>query len=188
MTTSSFLSVFAHNWTAEILPARPLILPPRHHTYPAQVEEVERGALEVMISPNNGDLFLATFALGFRDPIVPTGLWSAPNPEEICALSGGYAYIVSVHQPERFVMLPMRPVLSVHAAEQAGLLLFVGNRDILGWNAAGLAWEAKGVSSEGITVNSIGPDTLRGTGWEMRTDQEFDFALDLTTGTLQRKP
>lgn len=173
---------FPHAWTAEVLHSRPLILPPRHFTYPAQVEEVERGALEVMISPRNGDSFLATFALGFRDPIVPTGLWSAPNPEEICALSGGYAYIISVHQPERFVMLSMRPVLAVHAAPEAALLLFVGHRDILAWGAHGKAWHAESVSSEGISIDALTATTIRGTGWEICTDQEFSFTLDLATG------
>ena len=38
---------FAHDWTAEILAARPLILPRRQFVYPRYAEEVERGALEV---------------------------------------------------------------------------------------------------------------------------------------------
>ena len=173
---------FPFRWSAEILAARPLILPTRHFTYPAQVEEVERGALEVMVSPEDAEPFLATFALGFRDPIVPTGVWSAPNPEELCALSGGYAYIVSVRQPARFTMLPLRPVLAVHVAIEAGLLLFIGNRDILAWGAGGKAWEANGVSSEGITVGAVTATTLAATGWDMRTDREFPFALDLATG------
>ncbi len=42
---------FPHRWQAEILAARPLILPPRHFVYPRAAEEVERGALEVMIRP-----------------------------------------------------------------------------------------------------------------------------------------
>ena len=178
----SIHSPFSHSWTAEILPSRPLILPPRHHTYPAQVEEVERGALEVMISPLGDPPFLATFALGFRDPVVPTGLWSMPNPEELCALSGGYAYVVSTRHPERFVMLSMRPVLAVYAVPAAALLLFVGHRDILAWGEHGKAWQADSVSSEGITVDAITATRLCGTGWEIRTDQEFAFTLDLATG------
>jgi hypothetical protein len=135
-----------------------------------------------MISPPDDPPFLATFALGFRDPIVPTGLWSAPNPEELCALSGGYAYMVSIRHPERFVMLSMRPVLAVHAAPDAALLLFVGHRDILAWGAHGKAWQANSVSSEGITIDALTATTLPGTGWEIRTDHEFAFTLDLATG------
>ena len=42
---------FPRKWEAEILPARPLILPPRHFVYPREAEEVERGALEIMVRP-----------------------------------------------------------------------------------------------------------------------------------------
>jgi hypothetical protein len=175
-------SAFPCRWSAEILTARPPILPPRHFTYPAQVEEVERGALEVMARPEDAPPFLATFALGFRDPIVPTGVWSTPNPDELCALSGGYAYLVSVSQPQRFTMLPMRPVLAVHAAVEAGLLLFVGHRSIVAWGVQGKAWDADALSSEGITVESIAGAQLTGKGWDIRTDREFLFLLDLNTG------
>src|ERR1700689_2547704 len=86
---------FPHQWQAEILPARPLILPPRHFVYPREAEEVERGALEVLVRSREGEQpFLATCALGFRDAAAPTGIWACPAAEEVCAVSGGYAYIL----------------------------------------------------------------------------------------------
>src|SRR5579871_3608758 len=92
VTAPSIDFSFSHAWTVEILARRPLILPPRHYVYPRDAEEVERGALEVLITPgeskamggtgadpgSRGQPFLATCALGFRDPIVPTGVWSTP--------------------------------------------------------------------------------------------------------------
>lgn len=175
---------FPHTWKAEILSGRPLILPPRHFVYPLQVEEVERGALEVHIRPKAAGPFLATCALGFRDPIVPTGIWSSPNPEEICAVSGGYAYLIETSAPERFTMLPYRPVLQVHVAVEAGLLLFVGHKAILAWGAKGEAWQSSKLSDEGVTVSAIEGQTLRGRGWNMITDRESPFLLDLRRGLL----
>ena len=102
--------VFQHQWQAEILVSRPQILPAQHFVYPGEVEEVERGALEVMVRPRADQApFLATCALGFRDPIVPTGIWSMPNPVEFCAVSGGYAYVIDTTAPQRFTMLPFDP-------------------------------------------------------------------------------
>ena len=40
---------FTCTWKAEVLSARPVILPARHFVYPRDVEEVERGALEVLV-------------------------------------------------------------------------------------------------------------------------------------------
>jgi hypothetical protein len=175
---------FAHRWQAEILPGRPLILPPRHFIYPQEVEEVERGALELLIRPEPGDPFLATCALGFRDPAAPTGVWSAPSPKEICAVSGGYAYVIDSSTPERFTMIPYRPVLDVRPAPSAGLLLFVSHRSILAWGRNGQAWESEKLSDEGVTITGMEEATLHGLGWNRISDRETPFALDLATGRV----
>lgn len=174
---------FPHNWQAEALAARPAILPARHFVYPRDAEEVERGALEVMVRPGGGaQPFLATCALGFRDPVAPSGLWSTPNPDELCAISGGYAYIIDVSEPGRFTMIPYRPVLHVLSAVSQGLMLFVGHHAILAWSAQGQAWESAKLSDEGITIRGFANGVLHGVGWEMIADREIPFALDLRTG------
>jgi hypothetical protein len=175
---------FPHRWQAEILPARPAILPARHFVYPRDAEEVERGALEVLVRPEAAEAqqFLATCALGFRDSAVPTGLWSTPNPDEICAVSGGYAYLIDTAQPEVFTMISYRPVLQVFPVLAAGLLLFVGHHSILAWGTSGQAWESEKLSDEGLTITDIEDGHLSGLGWQMLTDKEMQFTLDLRTG------
>jgi len=227
---------FPHRWQAEILAARPLILPSRHFVYPREVEEIERGALEVLVhpgaqkrsseqlnrsqvlyqgttsvgpqTPQKGDWastpagsssenspglsplplkkdaqpFLATCALGFRDPVVPTGIWSTPNPDELCAVSGGYAYLINTTTPEHFTRIPYRPVLEIRPVVEQGLLLFVGHHAILAWGSGGLAWESEKLSDEGVTISGIEGGVLRGVGWEMRSDLEKAFAVELRTG------
>lgn len=179
---------FPHRWQAQVLAARPLILPPRHFVYPRTVEEVERGALEVMIHPDHesrqpaASPFLATCALGFRDAAVSTGLWSTPNPKEICAVAGGYAYLIDTSAPENFTMLPFRPVLEIRPAVPESLLLFAGHHSILAWGRNGKAWQTGKLSDEGVTMNEIVDGTLRGTGWEMMKDKETHFTLDLANG------
>jgi hypothetical protein len=188
VTATSFIGSFPHHWQAEILAARPLILPTRHFVYPAQAEEVERGALEVLVRPDamrssaSSQEFLATCALGFRDPAVPTGLWSCPNPDELCAISGGYAYIISTTDPERFTMISFRPVLDVRPALEQELLLFVGHHSIIAWGPDGQAWQSEKLSSEGLTLEEVSGPVLHGLGWDMMTDKEIPFALDLKTG------
>ena len=31
---------------------------------------------------------------GFTDPAMPTGVFACPNPQEMCAVAGGYAYVI----------------------------------------------------------------------------------------------
>lgn len=173
---------FPHNWKAEILPARPAILPALHYTYPRDAEEIERGALEVLVCPLEAAPFLATCALGFRDPVASTGLWSTPHPAWLCAASGGYAYVIDTTAPEKFTMLPYRPVLHVRTAIADGLLLFVSHHRILAWGRDGQAWETEKLSDEGVTITAIEPGILCGLGWHIQTDKETRFTVDLRTG------
>ena len=187
MAAASIDLSFPHQWQAEVLAARPAILPARHFVYPREAEEVERGALEVLVRPNQPDApgaqpFLATCALGFHDPLVPTGLWSTPRPQEICAVSGGYAYLIDTTAPEQFTMIPYRPVLGVRPLPKEKLLLFVGHHAILAWGEQGEAWRSQRLSSEGVTITGVEDGVLRGLGWDMMTDKESPFALDLRTG------
>jgi len=180
---------FPHSWEAEILGARPLILPRRSYVYPLQAEEVERGALEVLVRPIAPGLepFLATCALGFRDPSVPTGIWSTPHPDCLCAVAGGYAYWIDTTTPEHFTMIAYRPVLQVLPVFPQGpsrmeCLLFVGHRSILAWDKNGQIWESERLSDEGVTVSAIDEGLLHGTCWQMRSDAETRFTLNLLTG------
>jgi hypothetical protein len=181
--------VFPHSWEAEILPKRPLIKPLRCYTYPREAEEVERGALEVMVQPAGNALkFLATFALGFADPAVPTGLWTCPDPDDLCAVAGGYAYIVNTLDPAEFTHLALRPVLEVGSLPDHNLLVFVGHQALLAWGANGEAWQTRRLSSEGVRLTEICGNELYGFGWDLRTNREVPFIVDLRTGETSQLP
>ncbi|MGC2298824.1 MAG: hypothetical protein WA476_08485 [Acidobacteriaceae bacterium] len=174
---------FPHSWQAEVLPQRPLIKPLRSYTYPRDVEEVERGALEVMVQPAGKAVkFLATFALGFADPATPTGLWSCPAPDDLCAVAGGYAYIVNTLDPAEFTHLAFRPVLEVRPLPEHNLLLFAGHNALLAWGSAGREWETPRLSSEGLRITGIHRNELHGFGWDLLTDREIPFTIDLRSG------
>lgn len=179
---------FPRGWEAEILERRPLIVPSRHFTYPREAEEVERGALEVLVRPGEAAAFLATFALGFADAAVPTGVWSCPAAGELCAAAGGYAYVVDTRAPERWTQIAFRPVLEVRALREQGLLLFAGHHALLAWGAQGEAWQTPRLSSEGLRLVEVRGDELHGCGWDLLTDREVPFIVDLRTGARVQSP
>ena len=173
---------FAAEWQVEILTGRPLILPRRHCIYPAAVEEVERGALELLVRPATGESFLATCALGFASPTMPTGVWSCPDPAMLCAVSGGYAYVIDTRAPEQFQQVSYRPVTEVRPLFQAGLLLFASFHSVEAWGRQGRQWQSRRLSWEGLRLGEATGDTLLGWGWDLRTDTEMEFAIDLRSG------
>jgi hypothetical protein len=177
---------FAHEWRAVVLERAPMIAPVRQFTYPRKVageeDAMARGALLVEVHPASGGSFLATCALGFSDPKMPTGVYACPNPRELCAVAGGYAYVVDTTAPEKSAQVPLKPVVEVMELVEQGLLVFVGLHAIAAWGVDGMAWQTARLSWEGVRVSGVGEDVLRGFGWNMKTDKEVEFSVDLRTG------
>ena len=180
---------FSHNWSVEILKSPPLIAPARQFIYPRQIageeDALARGALQLMVRPASGGTFLATCALGFTDPAMPTGVFACPNAVQMCAVAGGYAYVIDTEQPEHSTHITLKPVVEVRPLVAQGLLLFVGFHSMLAWGRNGLAWESARLSWEGVRVISIDGDVLHGMGWNLLTDREVAFSVDLLTGQHQ---
>ncbi len=179
-------TAFQQSWTAEVLAAPPMIAPARQFVYPMQItgeeDAMARGALLLSVRPKSGGSFLATCALGFTSASLPTGMYACPSADEMCAVAGGYAYIVDTLVPQRCTQIALQPVVSILVLEAQKLLLFVGFHSMVAWGADGLAWTTTKLSWEGVRVTEILNDAVIGFGWEMRTDQEVEFRVDLGTG------
>lgn len=180
---------FPHDWIVEVLKKPPLIAPARQFVYPQHItgeeDALARGALQLIVKPIGGGMFLATCALGFTDPAMPTGVFACPNPQEMCAVAGGYAYIIDTVQPEHCTHVALKPAVEVRTLVAHDLLLFVGFHSIVAWGRNGLVWESARLSWEGIRITGIEGDVLHGTGWNLLTDREWNFSLDLRDGRHQ---
>ncbi len=187
--TENKLDAFPRNWRAEVLTAPPLIAPARQFTYPLQIageeDALARGALQLLVHPDSGATFLATCALGFTSPSMPTGVFACPNPQQMCAVAGGYAYLIDTAQPEQSTHIALKPVVEVQSLHAQELLLFLGFHSIVAWGKRGLAWETARLSWEGVRITSIDAGVLHGMGWNLMTDREVAFSVDLLTGLHQ---
>jgi hypothetical protein len=179
-------ATFSPTWTARVLAAPPLIAPARQFVYPLYVpgeeDAMARGALLLDIKPAAAPNFLATCALGFRDPSLPTGVFPCPRPDDLLAVAGGYAYLIDTAAPSRCLHLPLRPVTAVLPAPDAGVILLAGFHHVAAIDANGLRWQSARLSWEGITLTAVRDGHLHGLGWNMQTDRELPFKVDLATG------
>jgi hypothetical protein len=177
---------FPHSWSSEILKAPPLIAPARQYSYPLQIageeDALARGALLLMVRPVAGGTFLATCALGFTDPSMPRGVYACPNADELCAVAGGYAYVIDTARPERCTQISLKPVAEVRVLGEQGLLVFVGFHSMVAWGALGLVWETRRLSWEGLRLGDVNDGVLHGFGWDLMADKEVAFTVDLRTG------
>jgi hypothetical protein len=177
---------FAKSWQADVLPAPPLIALARQFVYPLHVpgeeDAMARGALLLQVKPASGGTFLATCALGFRNASLPTGVFACPRPDDLLAVAGGYAYLVDTLHPERCLHVTLKPVTAILAAPANGVLLLAGFHYVIAIGPDGIAWQSERLSWEGVTLGELSATTLYGTGWNLHTDKEVPFELDLATG------
>lgn len=183
----SHTAAFPHSWQAQVLMQPPMILPARQFTFPQLVageeDALNRGALLVEIRPAAGGSFLATCALGFTEPSLPTGLWSCPAADDLLAVAGGYAYRINTTDPREAEFLPLRPVCAVLESPVDGLLLLAGFHTVIALAAEGIRWQTARLSWEGLTLGGVESGFLHGSGWDMFADRDKPFRVDLRDGT-----
>jgi hypothetical protein len=186
ITTGSDQKGFLYNWTATTLSKPPLIAPARQFTYPMHIpgeeDALKRGALLLDVKPLIGANFLATCALGFKDTNLPSGVYACPRPDDLLALAGGYAYLVDTLNPARCLHIPLQPVTQLYAAPANGLLFLAGFHTIAAIGANGLRWQTQRLTWEGVAISGVKNGRLHGTGWNLPTDTEIPFEIDLETG------
>ena len=112
---------------------------------------------------------------------------SSPAPtRRRCAPSPAATPTSSIQpSPERSTHIALKPVVEVRVLPEQNLLLFIGFHTIVAWGEQGLAWQTAKLSWEGLRITGIEGNTLHGFGWNLMTDKEVAFSVDLLTGQHQ---
>ncbi|MFQ6311466.1 hypothetical protein [Lysobacter capsici] len=150
--------------------------------YPGAVETGGQDGLTVRVDPNNGDPWTGVFAPGKLGANCITGIFSAPNPLEICVVSSGQAYLIDVISPRRYSVLPVIPVTAVRSSEKHKILIFSDHTQLLAIDASGVAWQTERLSWDSFRITSIDDDVIRGVFWDIQSESEQGFEVDLATG------
>lgn len=175
--------VFPHNYEVKVLEPYSLLHPAEKlYQFPAQLEEGDRTGVYLRVTPTRADAWAGFFAQGFDSAQVAHGVYSCPDHDSLCALAGGYAYVVAAAAPERWKQIEQRPVVEVRPVPELKLLLFVGFTSISVLGESQQPWTTERLSWEGLSITGIQGPTLRGTGWDALTDKDVPFEVDLLTG------
>ncbi len=174
---------FPRNYEVKILEAAPLAHPlEKLYHYPAELEEGDRSGVYLRVVSKHGLAWSGFFALGFESDQVVNAVCSCPDPDSLCAVVGGYAYVVKAADPAEWLRVEQRPVMEMRALREQDALLFIGFTTISALDRAGLAWTSERLSWEGVAITEISGQKLRGMGWDALTDKQVSFEVDLRTG------
>jgi hypothetical protein len=155
----------------------PFFFPPE---IAAEIDSVAHVA--VGVEPSGTAKWIGVFACGFESNKVASGLFSHPDPDRLCVVAGGYGYIMIVRDPELYERVIAQPVVSVHPALEAGLLLFADFTNISAYGPEGIVWRTERLTWEGVRVTDVSATAVHGYAWDMPRDKEVEFTVDLKTG------
>jgi hypothetical protein len=187
-----FEFVFPHNYEIKVLEQAlvqaqvPLLHPvEKLYHYPVELEEGDRAGAYVRVVPQHGPAWRGFFALGFDSGQVITCVSSCPDPDQLCVVAGGYAYVVKAGDPTEWLQIEQHPVADLRSLVEQNLLLFAGFTSITALGTAGIAWTTGRLSWEGLRITEISGGELRGFGWDAKSDKEVEFRVDLATGRYE---
>ena len=178
-----FNYVFARNYEVKLLESYSLVHPTEKlHQFPAKLEEGDRTGQYLRVHLKNSAPWIGFFAMGFESGQVASGIYSCPDPDWLCVVSGGYAYAVDATNPQHWLQIEQRPVVEVRVVHELKLLLFIGFTTITVLGESQRTWTSERLSWEGISISGIQGTILHGTGWDAITDKDATFEMDLSTG------
>ncbi|HEY6250777.1 MAG TPA: hypothetical protein VI685_12520 [Candidatus Angelobacter sp.] len=175
--------VFSHSYEVKVLESYALVHPAEKlHQYPSVLEEGDRSGLYLRVAQQGFATWIGFFAQGFDSTEVAHGVFSCPDPDWLCVVASGYAYLVDSTNPQHWIQVEQRPVAEVRTVPELKLLLFTGFTSITALGESQKLWTTERLSWEGIYVTDIHGSCLRGTGWDAIADKEVAFEVDLLTG------
>lgn len=138
--------------------------------------------INVHVIPHNGVDWVGTFASGRLGSNASTGVWTTPNPTKLCIISQGQGYIVDALSPGACEPLPIFPIFAVRSSAKHRLLIFASYTELLAYGVMGVIWRTKRLSWDGLKLTSMTEDQLCGHFWDIRSESEQSFTVDLATG------
>jgi hypothetical protein len=139
----------------------------------------DNDGVALRITPDGASSWCGIFAPQ-SNGLYKTGVYSCPNPNQLCVASNGEAYMLDVRDADNYQQLSISPVREVVCATSSGVLVLADDTDIAAWDRSGRIWIER-VSFDGIRGLHVDGDNLQGVAWSPESG-EHPFTVNLMTG------
>jgi hypothetical protein len=177
--------LFPHSYEAEVLDEFTPTTDISRFYFPGASDQGGRDGVAVRVTAANGREWLGIFEFGNQPGILLSGIFSCPDEDLLCVVSGGRGYFVCSDNPTQWSEVPVTPVTNVLQVLEAGLLIFSDFTSLCAWGARGLAWQSKQLAWDDLVISSCDGRTLRGNGFNPIESSIVSFSVDVVTGKHQ---
>src|ERR1700730_3319285 len=151
--------------------------------FPRPVHRSEHEGLWLRIRAENGKPWIGVFAFGYTSPPAFSRVVSSPDPERLCVVAKGAAYLVKANEPDRWERIPVSPVLDIRSAPEHGLLILGDFTRLVAYGSKGLVWKSPRICWDDLKIVAVSSDRIEGVGSDpTNLDASRPFAVDIETG------
>ena len=136
-------------------------------------------ALEVDVTTAAGNRWSASI-FGGRTGLTQSA--NSPNSSTLLCVAGGIPYLILVEKPDRYEVLPIRPVREIIPVIDAKLMILVGYTSLLAVGVDGVKWASPRLVSDGFSEVRVALSRVVVRGVSARDNMEIEITLDLATG------
>lgn len=154
-----------------------------HYYYPgASVEGGGRDGVLIRVTPENGRAWLGTFAFGQLTTNGITGVFTTPNPDQVCVIAAGEGYIVSANKPTEWDQVRATPVIDVRPIHSHLIIVFANFTELVAYGPAGLKWRTRRLSWDSLKIHEVTDTSINGEFLDILSNAMEHFVVDLETG------
>ncbi|MGD1100807.1 MAG: hypothetical protein ABSA59_01975 [Terriglobia bacterium] len=152
--------------------------------FPPPKSRLAHDGLWLKVTAASGKRWIGVFKFGYSSPPAFSCVVDSLDPNRMCVISKGAAYIVKADKPEAWEQIPLVPVLDFRVIPDAGLLIFSDSTRLMAYGSSGLAWRSPRVCWDGLKIVSVNRGIIEGIGYDPTNlvTHESRFAVDLKTG------
>lgn len=151
--------------------------------FPRPVHRAEYDGLWLRIRTENGKSWIGVFAFGYSSPPAFSRVVSSPDPERVCVVARGAAYLVKADEPERWERIPFTPALDIRSVPAYGLLVLADFTRLAAYGSKGLVWQSPRLCWDELRVVAVSSDRIEGVGSDpTNLNASRPFAVDIKTG------
>jgi hypothetical protein len=130
----------------------------------------------------SGKSWVGVFAFGYGSPPAISRVTSTSDPDVICVISRGAAYIVKADEPDSWKEIPVRPVLDVRLVLEHQLLIFAEFTRLTAYGRDGLVWRSPRLCWDHLRILGVTLDEIKGVGYDPTNACDSYFLVDIRTG------
>lgn len=154
------------------------------HYFPGDQPAGQDGLI-VRVQPHSTDGWTGVFGFGRFGGRVMTRVVSMPDPEKLCVVSKGAGYVVAAAEPQTWEPVRALPIVDVRSIPSAGLVVFADHTELVAYGEEGVRWRTTRLAWDGFKIVMVSDDALIGEYWDIRSEANETFEVNLRTGAVR---